>query len=123
MKRPLLRLVFRWSVNSLGLWVAANIFEKISYQDDFKILLIAGLVLSLVNAVIKPILVVLSLPAILITVGLFMLIVNGLMVVLVTKLYPQFEVGSFGAAVLAGIIIGLVNYLVTIIIEDTSGHE
>lgn len=78
----------------------------------------SGFVLAIVNTIIKPIVVLLSLPAILFSLGLFMLVINGLMVLLASKLYHPLEVTSFGTAMLAGVIIGLVNYLVTTIVED-----
>jgi len=68
--------------------------------------------------VIKPIVVILSLPAILFSLGLFMIVINGLMVMLVSVLYSSLEVTNFGAAMLAGMVIGLVNYLVTAILEE-----
>jgi putative membrane protein len=78
--------------------------------------LITGLVLSLVNTVLKPVIVVLSLPAILVTLGLFMLIVNGLMVYIALKLVPGMDV-SFWGAVLTGMIISLINYIITGIMD------
>lgn len=113
------RFVIRWFVSSLGLWIAAGLFgERVSYDSQLKVIIIAGFILAIVNAVIKPIVVILSLPAILFTLGLFMIVINGLMVVIVSKLYPALEVTSFTAAILAGLCIGLVNYLVTTILED-----
>jgi putative membrane protein len=60
----------------------------------------------------------LSIPALLLTLGLFMLIINGLTVYLASVLYPPLQISSFGAAILTGVIIGLVNYLVTAILES-----
>ena len=117
-KNPFVKIAIRWFVNSMGLWIATNVFNKISYNDRIHVIIIAGLVLSLINAVIRPLIVILSLPAILITLGLFMFIVNGFMVFLVSRLYPSLEVASFGAAIIAGFVIGVVNYLVTLIVEE-----
>jgi putative membrane protein len=78
----------------------------------------SGFILAIVNTFIKPLVVLLSLPAILFSLGLFMIVVNGLMVMLASKLYQPLEVTGFGAAMLAGIIIGLVNYLVTTVVEE-----
>ena len=78
----------------------------------------AGFLLAIVNTIIKPIVVILSLPAILFSLGLFMIVINGLMVLLVSKLYPNLYVTSFMNAILAGMVIGLVNYLVTTIVEE-----
>lgn len=74
--------------------------------------------MAVVNAIIKPLVILLSLPAILFSLGLFMIVINGLMVMLVSKVYSSLHVTNFGAAMLAGMVIGLVNYLVTTILEE-----
>ena len=113
------RLLVRWLVCSLGLWIAAGLLgSRISYNHRIGVVLTAGLVLAVINAVLRPIIVILSLPAILFTLGLFMIVINGFMVFLVSKLYTSLHVRNFWAAILAGVIIGLVNYLVTAILED-----
>lgn len=119
MRNPLARLLVRWLVCSLGLWIAAGLLgnNSISYGDRFHVILIAGLVLALINIVLKPIIIIFSLPAILFTLGLFMIIVNGLTVYLASKFYHPLHVTNFWAAVFAGIVIGLVNYLVSTILE------
>ncbi len=121
MKRgPFTRFAIRWFVCSLGLWVAAGILgQRINYESQLGVIIVAGLILAIVNAFIKPIVVILSLPAILFSLGLFMIVINGLMVMLVSKLYEPLQVTNFGAAMLAGMVIGLVNYLVSAILEDT----
>lgn len=117
----LYRFLVRWLVCSLGLWVAANLLSNsISYGSRTGVIIIAGLVLAIINAVLKPVLIILSLPAILLTLGLFMVIINGLTVLLASKLYSSLHVTNFWAAMFAGIIIGLVNYLVTAILEERS---
>ena len=111
--------MLRWGVCSLGLWIAAGVLgDRISYQNNFAVVILAGLFLAIINMVIKPIVVILSLPALLFTLGLFMIVINGLMVLLVSKLYGSLQVANFWAAMLAGMIIGLVNYLVTAIVEE-----
>ena len=118
-RAPLTRFIIRWFVCSLGLWVAAGFLsERISYNRGFTELVIAGLLLAIVNVFIKPVVVILSLPAILFSLGLFMIVINGLMVLLVSKLYPPLNIHGFGTAMLAGVCIGLVNYLVTTIVEE-----
>lgn len=119
-KRPTVRFIVRWFVNSLGLWIAAGLLAGgISYDNRLPVVIFAGLLLAVLNMVIKPVLIVLSLPAILFSLGLFMIIINGLMILLVSWLYEPLKVQNFGAAVLAGMVIGLVNYLVTTILEDS----
>ncbi len=120
MKSPLARFLVRWFVCSLGLWIAAGLLAtRITYQNEWQVIVIAGLVLAVVNVIIRPIVIILSLPAILLSLGLFMVIINGFMVFLVSKLYEPLHVTNFWAAMLAGIIIGLVNYLVSAILETS----
>lgn len=118
-KGPIGRFLIRWFVCGLGLWIAAGLLgERITYDSRIVVVVIAGLILALVNVIIKPIVVILSLPAILFSLGLFMIVINGLMVLLVSWLYPELQVSGFGTAMLAGVVIGLVNYLVTTILEE-----
>lgn len=116
---PFSRFIIRWFVCSLGLWIAAGLLgDKVSYDSRLIVVIIAGFMLAVINGIIKPIVVLLSLPAILFSLGLFMIVINGFMVLLASWLYPALEVTNFGAAMLAGMIIGLVNYLVNTILED-----
>lgn len=115
----LYRFLVRWTVCSLGLWVAAGLLgHGVNYNSDIGVIVTAGLILALINSIIRPVVVILSLPAILFTLGLFMVVINGLMVFLVSKLYSPLEITNFWVAILAGMIIGLVNYLVTAILEN-----
>ncbi len=112
------RFIFRWLISSLGLFVAAGLLgDSIDYESKFSVILFAGLVLALVNTLVKPLVVLISLPALLVTLGLFMIVINGLMVMLASKLYDELHVTNFGAAMLAGMVIGLVNYLVVTIVD------
>lgn len=113
------RFLVRWLVCGLGLWIAAGLLgHGVSYDNNFGVIVIAGLILAIINSVIRPVIVILSLPAILFSLGLFMVIINGFMVFLVSKLYDPLEITNFWVAILAGMIIGLVNYLVTAILEN-----
>jgi putative membrane protein len=118
-KRPLYRFLTRWLVCSLGLWIAAGLLGSgITYESRFRVIVIAGLVLAIINMIIRPIVIFLSLPAILVSLGFFMIIINGFMVFLAGKLYGGLHVKNFWAAIFAGVVIGLVNYLVTAILDD-----
>lgn len=118
-KTPLIRFLIRWLVCSLGLWIAAGLLSNsINYTNGFGVIIIAGLLLAIINTILKPILIILSLPAIVLTLGLFMMIINGATVFLVSKLYAELHVTNFWAAIFAGVIIGLVNFLVSAILKD-----
>lgn len=111
--------LFRWFVSSLGLWIAAGLLgDSIDYQSRTGVIIVSGLILALVNTLIKPLVVIITLPAILFSLGLFMIVINGLMVMVASKLYEPLHVTNFWAAMLAGMIIGLVNYLVLTILEE-----
>ena len=117
-KSATVRFLLRWLVCSLGLWIAAGLLgNRITYNSRIGVIIISGLVLAIINIIIKPIIITLSLPAVLTTLGLFMVIINGFMVFLASKLYTPLHVTNFWAAILAGMVIGLVNYLVTSIVE------
>lgn len=119
MKNALIRLIIRVFVCSAGIWLAAEILgaNRISYNDQAGVILISGLILAIINTFLKPFVVVLSLPAILFSLGLFTVIINGLMLLLASKLYDSLQISNFGAAVVAGMIIGLLNYIVTTLLE------
>ena len=112
--------ILRWILNSFGLWVAVRIFgtgySEVQISAGVPAFLIAGLIFSVVNAVLKPIVIILSLPAILITLGFFTIIVNGLMVWVSLKLAPGLQM-TFWNSVLTGLVLSLVNYIVSSLLE------
>jgi putative membrane protein len=119
MDKPLPRFLTRWLVCSLGLWIAAGFLSNsISYDNRVGVIIVAGLLLAVINIVLKPILIIFSLPALVFTLGLFMVIINGLTVFIASKLYGPLHITNFWAAVFAGMIIGLVNYLVSAILKE-----
>lgn len=120
MKERLAVFAFRWVSNSLGLWIAARLLGT-GYEDKVDTagvlgFLFAGLIFSVVNSVLKPILVILSLPAILVSLGLFMIIVNGVLVYVSLKLAPGISM-SFVNSILTGMLLGIINYIVSSYVE------
>jgi len=115
-----MRFAVRWAVSGLGLWIASGILgsNRLSVGNTWGTVVGAGFFLALVNMAIKPLLVILSFPAIILSLGLFMLVLNGFLIMIAHWLYGPLYVSSFGVAVIAGIIIGLVNFLVTKVLED-----
>ncbi len=118
MKQQFTVFVLRWLLNSFALWIALRLLDTPGAADTSTLgtYLLAGLVLSLANSLLKPIIIILSLPAILVTLGLFMLVVNGLMVYIAIKLVPHLDITFFGA-ILVGMIVSLTNYVLSGIIE------
>lgn len=124
MKRQFLTFVIRWVLNSFGLWIAVRIFGT-GFNDqiasNISVFLIAGLIFSVVNAVLKPIVIILSLPAILITLGLFTVVVNGFMVYISLRLAPGIHM-TFINSILTGLVLSLVNYIVSSALELEYGR-
>lgn len=114
------QFLLRWLVNFLGLWTAATLFTGISYQEHLRVLVWAALIFSIVNIMIRPLVVLLTLPAIVLTLGLFTLVVNAFMLYLVTLFYHRFQIASFWTALGAVVIIWLINYLLTDLLEKKS---
>ncbi len=105
----------------MGLWIAEAILgsSRLSVGHSWGTVVAAGFFLAVVNMFIRPFLIFLSIPAILISLGLFMLVVNGLAILIASWLYNPLFVKNLGVAIIAGIIVGLVNFLVTHVLDDT----
>lgn len=120
MKQQFFVFVIRWVLNSFGLWVAVRIFgtgyTNAQLAAGASSFLIAGLIFSVVNSILRPIVIILSLPAILVTLGLFTIVVNGFMVYISLKLAPGLSM-TFWNSVLTGIVLSLVNYIVSSALE------
>lgn len=120
MKRQLIVFLLRWLLNSFGLWLAVRLFgtgyDPDSIDAGFSVFLLAGLIFSLVNSILRPVVLVLSLPAILVTLGLFTFVVNGLMVYISLALTPGLQM-TFWHSVLTGILLSLINYIVSSAVE------
>jgi len=123
MRKQFALFLVRWVFNSFGLWLASRLLSGSFVDTDATAanFLFAGLVLSLVNTVLRPIIVVLSLPAIVLTLGLFMLVVNGIVVYISLKLVPGLDI-TFFSSILVGMIISLINFVISGILEIRSNN-
>lgn len=97
-----------WAVTALSLWVASYVFKGIRFADTSS-LLVSALMLGLVNALVRPVLILLTLPLSVLTLGLFLLVINALMLMLVSSLVRGFTVTGFGTAFFASIFITLLG--------------
>ncbi|MFH1496739.1 MAG: phage holin family protein [Verrucomicrobiota bacterium] len=112
MKHPLWQLLVRWSVLALGVVIAAKIVPGISYDEPVT-LLVAVLLLSFFNAVLRPLMVLFTLPFILMTMGLGLVLINALLFLLVGSLVQGFVVESFWSALGGALIVGITNVLIS----------
>jgi len=101
--------IARVFLTAFGLWMADQALSGMSF-DSAASLWIAALLLGVVNAIIRPIVFILTLPITLLTLGLFVFVVNGAMVLLVDRLMPSFQTDSLGTAILASIIVSLTGW-------------
>lgn len=120
MKQEFFIFLVRWALNAVGLWVAVRLlgtgYDNVDVTAGFWGFLLAGLVFSLANSLLKPVFVILSLPAILLTLGLFTIILNGVLVYISLAISPGISM-SFGNSIITGIILSLINYIVSAAIE------
>jgi putative membrane protein len=107
----LMRLGITWMFNTIALFVATWLLAGLSYGKAGWELLLAALVFTLVNFAVKPVLAVLSIPFIVVTLGLFYFLINILMLYLTSWIVPQFTIDTFWWGVLAAIIVSAVNGL------------
>ncbi|HLM93029.1 MAG TPA: phage holin family protein [Gaiellaceae bacterium] len=105
-------LVFGWASNVLGIWVTSLIFDGVTYDDKVWVLAVAGLVLFLANAIIRPIVIILTLPAVILTLGILLLFINAFTLWIADKIVPPFEVSGLWTYLGSVIIIWLVNMIV-----------
>ena len=102
--------ILRALIAAAGLWLASAIVPGIGY-DGWVDLLLAGLLLGLVNAFVRPVVTILTLPVTILTLGLFLLVVNAAMIGLVGWLLPGFTVAGFWPAIFAAIVTGVVSWV------------
>jgi len=110
--------LLRVIVNALAIMLAASIVPGISV-DGVVPALVGGLLLGLVNAVVRPVLIILTLPITLITLGLFLLVLNGLCFWLVASIVKGFYVAGFWSAFLGALIVSIVSWTLTALISDS----
>ena len=110
-------LLVRWLVNALALAVASSIVPGI-HAEGVMPTMIAALVLGILNAIVRPILLLLTLPINLLTLGLFTFVVNGIMLLMTGSLVKGFTVDGLGAAILGSLVLSIVSFLLNVFITD-----
>jgi putative membrane protein len=113
----LLRILFGWLSNIVALFVAAWIVPGVGYGDDFWVLFIAALIFTVVNMFVRPIVILLALPAVVLTLGLALVLINTFMLYLTDWIVPSFETGSFWSTLGAAIIVSIVNLIINLVLK------
>jgi putative membrane protein len=116
------KVLMRWFIASLALYVAVQIVPGISYEGGWTTLAAMALIFGLVNAFIRPILSVLSCPLIILTMGVFLLVINGAMLLLASRLASTFDVPfyveGFGSAFWGALVVSMASFLLNLFFED-----
>jgi putative membrane protein len=115
-----MRLLLVWVLNAIALLAVAYLYPGVQVQD-WKAAAIAALVLGLVNTLVKPVLVLLTLPVTVLTLGLFLIVLNALLFWAVASVVPGFHVTGFWAAVLGAILYSVIGWLLSLLIPDRKG--
>ena len=114
--------ILRGLVAALGLWAATEMLDGFTINSA-STLIIAGLLLGVVNAIVRPFALLLSLPALIFTLGLFLLVVNAAMLGLVALLLPGFHIDGFWAAFLAALIVSITGWFGSLLFGNRAKVE
>lgn len=114
----MVELLFRLVGNLAALWVASELLDEMTYGDSFWVLLAAAAVFTIVNWIVKPIVAILSIPLIILTLGIAYFFVNVLMLLITDWVVGDFEAGGFWTVVAATIIVWLVNLVIGAFASD-----
>ena len=106
-----MKFLIHWFVIAFALWVTAAILPGVGFTSVTS-LAIGAVILGLVNALVRPVLTILTLPITILTLGLFYLLVNGFVFLLASKIVPGFEVTGFWWAVLGAFIVGVISWFI-----------
>jgi len=113
-----MNLLIRWGLNALALWLTTQLHVGLSFsRPGLGPLLLAALVLGLVNAVVRPLMILLTLPLTVLTLGLFLLLVNALAIGIVAALTPL-SVSGFGGAILGALVLSIISAVLSRLFSD-----
>ncbi len=116
----IIELLVRLAGNLAAIWVASELLDEVTYGGSFGVLLLAAVVFTIVNWIVKPVVAILSIPLIILTLGVAYFFVNVLMLLLTDWVVGDFEVGGFWSVIGATIIIWVVNLVIAAAMHDLS---
>jgi putative membrane protein len=108
--------LLHWGITAMSLWLAARIFKGLHF-DSARDLWVSALLLGLANAIVRPVLVLFTLPLTLITFGAFLLVINALMLMLVARMVRGFTIRGFGTALLASIFVAVLSLVIGAVVS------
>lgn len=117
-----MRWIARIAANAVAL-LATTIVPGISFSGGWLLLLVAGAIFGLFNAIVRPIALLLSLPALILTLGLFYVVLNGILLWLAALIIPGYRVSGLVAAILGGLVVGIVNWALHAVFGGPAEHR
>jgi putative membrane protein len=111
MSDTLITFLLHWGILALSLWVASHVFQGVSFESK-SALAVSALLLGFANAVVRPLVILLTLPLTLVTFGLFLLAINAFMIQLVAWLVPGFKISGFWKALIVSIFVSIFSFLI-----------
>lgn len=119
-----MRFLLRWLINAAALWVAVRIVPGVTYEGDWAYLLLVALVFGLLNALLRPLLTVLTCPLLVLTLGLFTFVINAVILLLTSAISRSlgvgFHVDGFWAAFLGALVVSIVSVLLSLFLRESS---
>jgi len=109
--------LIRWFVLTLAIFIVANLFHLI-YIENFTALVLASLILGILNAIVRPILIFLTLPINILSLGFFILVINGFLLFIVSKMVGGFEIASFWKAFLSALLISIISAILNHLVRE-----
>jgi putative membrane protein len=119
MTHPLASFLLHWGITAVSLWVASHLFRGIRFADVGS-LIVSALLLGLANALVKPLLILLTLPLTVLTFGLFLLVINALVLLLVARLVRGFTIDGFWTALWASLFISVLSFVLGVFVLSDS---
>jgi putative membrane protein len=110
--------LLRAALSALGLWVATHLVEGLRINGP-ETLVLAALLLGVCNALVRPILILLTLPATLLSLGLFLLVINAAVLALVAWMLPGFTIDGFWSALFGALVVGLTGWIGSLVFKGT----
>jgi putative membrane protein len=121
------RLFIKLLINSAALWVAVRVVDGVTFNGDWWLLLVVALVFGVLNVSVKPVLMLLTLPFFLVTLGLFTFVLNAVMLWLTSAvagvLQLGFRVDGFGAAFLGALVVTVVSFVLSLVVSQPAAQE
>jgi len=115
-----MQILWRLLINAAALWAATRLVSGISFDGDWRLLLVVALVFGVLNVAVRPILILLTLPLFILTLGLFTFVLNALMLWLTSAVSDAlglgFHVSGFGAAFLGALVVTVVSFMLSLFV-------